>query len=148
MTLELGADLLIAAGGTAGPVLANQEVRRGGTAHSGPTISDTLSISNGLSVNYTRPSISTTSAQTSNQTASHNHNYDDELLESSTSGTSGEDGTGLAVSTQTRSTTNQQSNHAHLITAAELENALSIAGGDADLTGTISLNGGVSLNWA
>ena len=70
-------------GGTAGPVLTNQEVRRGGTAHSGPTISDTLSISNGLSVDYTRPSISTTSAQTSNQTASHSHNYDDDILDSS-----------------------------------------------------------------
>ena len=111
-----GGDLAL----SVGTPLTNGELRRGGTAHSGPSFSR-VSISDNLSVNYTRPTVS----------HGHTHVYSDSLRE--TAGIA--EGTGQILAGSGDPVSNQES-------TSGVSSDPTVSGGGASLSGSVSISGG------
>ena len=108
-------------GATSGPALTDQELRRGGTAHSGPSLSNSLSLNDNLGVSHTNPSVN----------HQHNHSYDrPRIANRFTPDVSGQEG---AWAKEGATTAGQSSGP-------------SVSGGGASITGGVSLGGSVTVS--
>ena len=125
---------------TRGTPLTDVEERRGGTAHAGPSFSG-VSLSNNLSVSYTRPAATFDGAfaVTSSASANHTHPYTrratTQLLLSPGVGTF----TVAGSTTENETTGTVSHTHTHAFTPS---GTVSLSGGGASLIGGVSLIGG------
>ncbi len=124
--------------GTSGDPLSNLQVRRGGTAHAGPSLS-AISVSDDFSVSYTRPTVSYTRPTVNHQ---HTHAYTRMRIVSTGQGTRTGEGSAIL-----RGDNPQSAGHsaAPVVAGGRVSlsgGGVSISGGGVSLGGDVSLRGG------
>ena len=124
--------------GTSGTALNNLQVRRGGTAHAGPSLS-AISVSDDFSVSYTRPSVSYTRPSVNHQ---HTHTYHRERVVTGATGTRLGQGSArlLGDNPQTGGISAGPTVSGGGVSISG--GAASISGGGVSLAGDVSLSGG------